>query len=323
MNRLIFSTLLALCNVTVVAAEPLYVAVGYGGRRMTSSDGVIWENVQQWADKGGDDSNNLMSVAFGKGKFVCVGGGGFSKETQAGHILVSTDGKEWREVAKYPFRVNPVLFLGDRFAAGGPSKQLLTSLDGEKWEEGEKVTLPPEIPGYAFWFRVGAAGNGVFAFMGNAGKDQKTWWCLTSRDGKKIEQLSLTAPGKRGLAFGAGKFVAVDAKDIFYSTDAREWVPAPDLPEDEYRGIIWSGKGFILTGKAATYSSPDGLTWKPFGKAPPGNIQLADERGFIASGWPGKMFFSADGQTWKPAGQPQPAMGINKVVGGAPAEPAK
>jgi hypothetical protein len=296
------------------AAEGLFVAVGYGGRRMTSVDGQKWENVQQWADKGADDWNNLMGLAYGKGKFVCVGGGGWSRETQAGHILVSTDGKEWREVAKYPFRVNPVLFLGDRFVAGGPSKQLLWSLDGEKWSEGEAVKLPAEIPGWAFWFRNAAAGNGVFAFMGNAGKDQKTWWCLTSRDGQKVENLSLTAPGRRGLAFGVGKFVAVEPDGIFTSPDAKTWQPAASVPQDELRGILWTGKEFLLTGKAALYASADGVAWKPFGKAPPGTIVSAGERGFVATGWPGKMFFSADGQTWKPTGQPEPAMGVNKVV---------
>ncbi|MEA3210706.1 MAG: hypothetical protein QOE70_3763 [Chthoniobacter sp.] len=305
-------------STAALGADGLYVAVGYGGRRMTSRDGQTWENVQQWAEKGGDDSNNLMGAAFGKGKFVCVGGGGFSKETQAGHILVSTDGKEWREVGKYPFRVNPVLFLGDRFVAGGPSRQLLSSLDGEKWEEGEKVTLPAEVPGWAFWFRSGAAGNGVFAFMGNAGKEQKTWWCVTTRDGKKIERVSLTAPGSRGLAFGAGKFAAVNPDAIFTSPDAQNWQAALGAPEDELRGIVWTGRQFVLTAKGGTYSSPDGQKWTPFGKPAPGSIVWADERGFIATGWPGKMSFSADGQTWKSAGQPQPAMGVNKVVFGAP-----
>ena len=72
--------------------DGIFVAVGYGGRRMASRDGQTWEHIQQWADKGADDLNNLMGLAFGKGKFVCVGGGGFSRETQGGHILVSTDG---------------------------------------------------------------------------------------------------------------------------------------------------------------------------------------------------------------------------------------
>jgi hypothetical protein len=297
----------------VSAADVLYVAVGYGGRRMTSRDGQTWENVQQWSDKGADDSNNLMSVAFGKGKFVCVGGGGWSKETQAGHILVSTDGRDWREVAKYPFRVNPVLFLADRFVAGGPKKNLLWSPDGEKWNEGATIELPKDFPGWAFWFRSGAAGNGVFVFMGNANKDQKTWWCLTTRDGQKIESFSLTAPGSRGLAFGAGKFVAVNPSDIQHSADGKSWTPATGAPQDEFRGIVWTGKMFVVSGKAGTYSSADGVAWKPFGKPAPGSIVWADERGFIAAGWPGKMFFSTDGQTWKSTGQPQPGLGINKV----------
>ena len=281
---------------------------------MTSTDGQTWENVQQWAEKGGDDSNNLMGLAFGKGKFICVGGGGWTKETQAGHILASEDGKEWREVAKYPFRVNPVLFHGDRFVAGGPSKQLLWSIDGEKWSEGEAPKLPPEIPGWAFWFRSGAVGNGIFAFMGNAGKDQKLWWCLTSRDGQKIESFSATAPGTRGLAFGAGKFVALNPDGIFTSADAKDWQPVAETPKDEWKGVVWTGKAFVLSGKAGTYSSPDGLVWKAFGKSAPGTIVWAGERGFIATGWPGKMFFSVDGQTWKPTGQPAPGMGVNNVV---------
>ncbi len=318
MNIRSISLLLSVFVGSAFAGDGLYVAVGYGGRRMTSRDGLTWENVQQWAEKGADDSNNLMGLAFGHGKFVCVGGGGWSKETQAGHILVSTDGKEWREVAKYPFRVNPVLFLGDRFVAGGPSRQLLTSADGEKWEEGDKINLPSEIPGWAFWFRQGTAGNGVYALMGNAGNGQKTWWCLTTRDGKKIESLSLTAPGTKGLAFGAGKFVAVDAQTLSISTDAQQWQPVSEVPQDEFRGVIWNGKMFVLTGKAGTYSSADGAVWKPFGKAPPGTIVCADEKGFISTGWPGKMFFSADGQTWKPTGQAQPEMGVNKVVFGKP-----
>jgi hypothetical protein len=290
---------------------------------MTSTDGKVWENVQQWAEKGGDDSNNLMGLTYGKGKWVCVGGGGFSKETQAGHILVSTDGKEWRQVAKYPFRVNPVLFLGDRFVAGGPSKQLLSSLDGETWEEGEKAVLPTGVPGYAFWWRKGAAGNGTFVFMGNADKDQKMWWCLTTKDGKKIESISFAAPGSRGVAFGAGKFVAVNPDGIQWSTDGQNWVAATAAPEEELRGIVWAGTQFIVSGKTGTFASTDGAVWKPFGKSPPGSILWADERGFIASGWPGKMAFSLDGKTWTPAGHPQPPLGVNQVVYGVPTAPSR
>src|SRR6202012_1151690 len=138
------------------------------------------------------------------------------------------------------FGVSPVLFLGDRFVAGGPSKQLLWSTDGEKWREGGVVKLSPGFPCWAFWFRSAAAGNGRFVFMGNANKDQKTWWCLTSRDGQKIESLSLTSQGRRGLAFGAGKFVAVEPDGLFASTDAQTWQPVANVPQDEFKGILWT-----------------------------------------------------------------------------------
>ncbi len=33
----------------------IFVAAGYGGRRMSSRDGIHWENVQQWAEMGDGD----------------------------------------------------------------------------------------------------------------------------------------------------------------------------------------------------------------------------------------------------------------------------
>jgi hypothetical protein len=314
-TRLLLTLTLALVS-AAQAADGLYVAVGYGGRRMASRDGRTWEYVQQWSDKGADDANNLMGVAYGKGRWVAVGGGGFSRETQAGHILVSTDGQEWREVARYPFRVNPVLFVGDRFVAGGPSRQLLSSPDGERWSEGEKVTLPDALPGWAFWFRGGAAGNGVFLFYGNANKDQKTWWALTTRDGRKIEQFATDLPAVKGLTFGARRFVLAGGDGVYTSPDGQKWTRETGSPEDELRGVVWNGKEFYLSGKQGSYTSPDGAAWKQVGKAPPCSVVWADERGYLGTGWPGRMFFSTDGVTWTNTGQPAPGLGINRVTYG-------
>jgi hypothetical protein len=306
------------------AAEPaapldqqgVYVAVGYGGRRMMSRDGLSWEHVQQWAEKGGDDSNNLMSVAFGKGKFVCVGGGGFGKDNQAGHILVSADGQTWREVKKYPFRVNPVLFDGQRFIAGGPSRQLLWSEDGETWNEGQNVDLPKDIPSWAFWFRGGRSGGGVSLFYGNANKDQKTNWCLTTRDGKTIDHFAADMPSMRGSAFGNGLFVLATAQGLRTSADGKVWAKPDNTPDEELRWVVWTGKSFIAGGKTMLTSS-DGKTWTDAGKAPGHTVVWADEKVMIGTGWPGNMYASTDGgKTWKKTGQPMPAMGVNHVVRG-------
>ena len=68
---------LLLSSLALASAADTWVAVGYGGRRMISHDGIKWEITAEWAENGGDDSNNLMGLAFGLGKFVSVGGGGW------------------------------------------------------------------------------------------------------------------------------------------------------------------------------------------------------------------------------------------------------
>ena len=55
------STLLTLLFATIlqpiapVQADDLFVAVGYGGRRIISTDGLKWEITAEWAQPGGDD----------------------------------------------------------------------------------------------------------------------------------------------------------------------------------------------------------------------------------------------------------------------------
>src|SRR4051794_22942750 len=73
---------------TGTSAKGLFVAVGYGGRRVTTRDGVHWENDVELAPNGGDDDNCLFSVAFGHGRFVAVGGG-----AGVGRIMTTVDGR--------------------------------------------------------------------------------------------------------------------------------------------------------------------------------------------------------------------------------------
>lgn len=105
MNRFHFwirlSLLVLMFPVPAATAADLWLAVGYGGRRMVSTDGVKWEITAEWAQPGGDDGNNLMSAVFAQEKFVVVGGGG-GGQNAAGHILVSSDGRRWNEVFTGP-----------------------------------------------------------------------------------------------------------------------------------------------------------------------------------------------------------------------------
>lgn len=288
----------------------LWVAVGYGGRRMVSTDGKTWEITAEWAEKGGDDSNNLMSAAYGLGKFVVVGGGGFSKDKQGGHILTSTDGRNWTEVHKAPFRINPVVFGAKRFVAGGPDRTLLWSTDGEKWEKGAQIAADG-FPGWAMWFRHGAFGNGTFVMMGEGGAKKEFFWCIASPDGQ-TSSFRRDLPQLKALAFGAGVFVTVGENVIMHSKDGKDWTRQEAAPQEKLEWIHWTGSGFLCGGKQ-TYASADGLNWNPLALKLQGRPLWTDGTRFITSQWPGKMSFSPDGTQWF-KGNELPPNGINKVV---------
>lgn len=317
----------AVADEPIKGARPgIFVAVGYGGRRMISHDGINWEHVQQWADKGADDWNNLISIAYGKGKFVAVGGGGWSRDTQAGHILVSTDGIEWREVKKVQFRISPILFDGSRFVAGAPDHQVLWSDDGENWSPGAKIEVPAGLPAWAMWFRGAAVKSrtassaGTYVFCGNANKDQKTWWCLTTHDGQTAASFAADLPEVRRIVFGADKFLIVSTDSLHTSPDGQKWTKIPTAPTDKFRDAIWTGKEFLLNGKDSCYTSPDGLTWTAKGKPSPCGLVWSDGSIYIGTGWPGQMFSSVDGLTWTKGEKPKPEMGVNQIAYGVPGE---
>ncbi|NNJ27249.1 hypothetical protein [Alienimonas chondri] len=302
-----------------------WVAVGYGGRRMVSEDGIRWEITEEWAVDGKDDSNNLMSLARGRGIYVAVGGGGWSRDTQAGHILVSEDGRTWREVHKAPNRVNPVVYGANagpdgagRFVAGGPNRTLLWSDDAETWTPGAQIPAD-DFPDWAMWFRHGAYGNGTFVFMGEGGKNKDFYWCVNTKDGEEA-RFRRDLPHLKGLAFGAGRFVAVGPGVIATSKDGWEWTTQSRPEEDKLSWIVWTGEEFLCGGGKQSYASADGLEWRPHPVRPRGHLKWSDGERFISSGWPGKMFYSTDGTKWEQAPEMTPN-GINKVVRGAsPAE---
>jgi hypothetical protein len=125
--------LLVLSFASELLAAPRWVAVGYGGRRISSSDGVNWENDQRWSDEAKDDDNVLFNIAYGLGRFVAVGGG-----AKIGHILNTVDGREWKELPQVKGRVATIAFGRNRFVAGHDS-ELLSSTDGESFTAGEKL----------------------------------------------------------------------------------------------------------------------------------------------------------------------------------------
>src|ERR1700678_4340614 len=90
---LAFSAPNALAEPPSASERGLFVAVGYGGRRIASHDGIHWENDQRWSDVAADNDDVLFNVAFGFGRFIAVGGA-----TRVGHLLSTRDGRDWIEL---------------------------------------------------------------------------------------------------------------------------------------------------------------------------------------------------------------------------------
>jgi hypothetical protein len=294
----------------------VYVAAGYGGRRLRSTDGVNWDIVAEWSDKGGDDRNNLTSVAYGNGTFVAVGGGVTDRNGPGGRVLTSVDGKGWKERPGPKFRVHPVLFGDGRFVAGGPDYRLLRSVDGAKWEAGGKITDPA-----ATHFRTGAFGNGRFLFAGNGRKsDKEIHWVVASKDGTAVDAERADLAPIRAMAFGNGRFVVVGPEGLrMSSADGVEWGHEAREPKSALDSVVWTGKGFLASGGGKGFASADGKAWAAWPRPVPCSVLYADaaRKVWIGTSWPGRMWSSADGLEWKRAKEMTPN-GINAVAfGGA------
>ncbi len=300
----------------MVTAEDRWLAVGYGGRRMISTDGIKWEVTAEWAQPGGDDSNNLMSAVYAQGKFVVTGGGG-GGPSAAGHILVSKDGREWREVLTDKARVNPIVFGNDRFVVGTsnyPSGKIMWSKDAENWTEGPGI----QTKGLTH-FRGGAFGNGVFVLVGNAGGMGGRSWAITTPDGEQITSECDDLPGHGAIVFGAGRFLMLTSHskaDLIGSKDGATWEPVKVADDVTFSWLVWTGSEFIVGDGKSAFRSTDGAVWKKSDIRARGDVKWSDGTRFIASSWPGKMVFSADGQKWQDA-PPLTANGINRVIFGS------
>lgn len=328
MIRTSFVCLIAtLCSFAVeVRGDELFVAVGYGGRRMVSTDGLKWEITAEWAQPGGDDGNNLISGVFAEGKFVVVGGGGGGNSGN-GHVLVSTDGRAWKEVYEAKNRISPIMYgkVGGkgRFVAGGTNRKLLWSGDGEAWHEGARIEDP-----VCTHFRAAAFGNERFVFVGNHGGNAGPHWVAVSPDGETVSHVKTDLPGHGALVFGGGKFFMLTSHtnaDLIASADGVKWDPvtvaadekSTDKVAAKVRWIVWTGSELLAEANRAIYRSTDGGAWtKTDLTAPRGTVMWSDGKRFITTSWPGKMAFSADGKTWTDAA-PLTANGINRVIRGA------
>ena len=286
----------------------VFVAVGYGGRRMSSVDGKTWENETQWVENGGDDDNLLRGACYGNGLFVAVGG---SQQTR---IVTSRDGKTWEEpnVERIGW-LGDVAFGNEHFVAVGNGGAYLRSRDGKTWTDHNRVKEKEQR--WPRHFRKIVFGNGVFVAIGDQGRR------TISKDGVEWthDQSIDQSIAQSDIAFGGGRFVIVGQNSyVNSSTDGITWDQARGL-SDEIRitAVGWDGSHFIAAARQTGYTSADGLNWSPLNLSTrlPSRMFAVGGR-FIGTDWKSRMSTSADGVTWE-FGQDDKKNAITDVAFGA------
>jgi len=290
-------------------ADSLFVAVGYGGRRISSRNGIVWENDQRWSDTAADDDNVLFNVAFGAGKFVAVGGG-----AAEGRIVTTRDGEKWTAAPSQKCRVATIVFGKGRFVATH-GQELLTSADGDTFTPGAKLDWPGSIHPRRSAFGDTEAGR-MFVIIGDAdlfGEPQRVSWRAATADGSAFAKAEHHTPEARDIAYGAGNFVIVGPAGLIETShDGQTWKRSEASPTEDFQRIVWTGRRFVISGGKSGWASPDGLTWTRLPSAIPCSLAWAREaNAFVESprtpahplaigfSWGGNLHITNDLISWK------------------------
>jgi hypothetical protein len=268
----------------------LFLAVGHNGLRMTSSDGRTWSAPQL-----GKEGEVYRAAAVGNGRLVAVGTFGGDQ------VLASSKNDGMWTVSKRPGGYGGYLrsltFVNGRFlalggdpgAVGVAAPYLLSSADGEKWEESKF--------GGKFMLRRLAFGNGVYVGVGDRGRrsssaDAKTWTDVPNT--KPLETLI-------DVAFGAGVFVGVGLHGLRMSTtDGAKWSEKQLGEEGEHlNSIVWAKDRFLAVGAGVTMTSADGRKWERHDNRDAPLTMAWHDGVFVGSRWKGRLMRSTDGIAWE------------------------
>ncbi len=221
-----------LCSVAYGVSN--YVAVGYGGTVLTSSNGITWTSRTSGTSLG------LYSVTYGNGKFVAAGQ----------IILSSTNGVNWitRDSGSYVFEA--VAYLNGAFMTVGDNGVMKVSADGITWSNrnsGTTTTL------YGLTY-----GNGTYVVVGAGGT------LRTSADGLTwTNRTSGTTYDLNGVTYGGGLFVVQGNNGVVLSsTDGTNWT---SRASGTGQGLATSACGFgwfVIVGMNGTIlASTNGIDW--------------------------------------------------------------
>ncbi len=293
MTLLRLAFVLALTALTARAADNWFLAVGHGGHRMLSRDGLKWELHQEWGKPGHDQNDLNLCVNF-KGMFLAAGG------YFSGRVTATRDGRAWSDgVIPGSSPIFGLEIFGDTLYAVDLRGKVFKTTDAEKWQ----LIATPEMPTKTHWIRASAQGNGLIVSSGDFGPvtafEPATGKITVTQMAGQVDKQA----GLRRVAFGNGVFViggqngllAVTKDGVNFQNNATNAARA------DIQCVIWTGKEFLATTQKEAYRSPNGLDWQPVATGPiPRQIRRV-ENWFYGYSWPPhKISRSTAGVKWEP-----------------------
>jgi photosystem II stability/assembly factor-like uncharacterized protein len=243
-------------------------------------------------------SNFLITVAYGNGTFVAVGG--------EGTILNSVDGITWEpRTSGTSMTLNMVTYGNGLFVAVGPHGTILISPDGRTWT--------PRTPysGTTHDLYAVAYGNGIFVALGYSSPELPSTnrrAIITSPDGYTWTAGTFPKSFEYPLVvrFGNGIFVSLiklsldyDSSSIFTSLDGVTWTEWK-YPYTLYDVAFGNGTIVAVGAYGAVVTSPDGIIWTERNSGTSDDFYgvAFGNNTFVAVGGNGVIFTSPDGVVW-------------------------
>jgi hypothetical protein len=205
-----------------------FVAVSSSGKIAYSSDGISWNNVAGTTF----GTESIYGVAYGDGKYVAVGGGGYDGIVDGefvykdGKIAYSSNGSSWTAVTDSAFgtsTIYDIAYASGKFVAVGSGGKIAYSTDGATWTAVSDSKFGTNaVYGIAYG---GPAGKEKFIAVGKDyiaySTDGITWNRASIWD---VYSASGLFDGLNKITWGGNKFIAVASKGVMlYSLDGITW----------------------------------------------------------------------------------------------------
>jgi len=286
----------------VIYVNGKYMAVGYNGTLLTSTDGVNWQRVQV-----GYETDRLTGIAYGNGKYVIV----CTASDYVAHIYTSSDGLSWTETAAIGSHwLYGVAFGDGKFVAVGQSGKILVSPDGVVWQ-----TI--NIDSMKYTLLSVAHANGKFVAVGMGSDTSKPkGGIMVSTDGEHwTETHSHPTYTLWDVAHGQDTFVVVGGASsgnyyICTSTDGVSWTQrSAGVDYAQLQSVDYDGTKFVAVGRtsgtatisAFAITSTNGITWSGGGNKAKSNFRavVCNDSQYVAVSGTGDIYTSNNsGTSW-------------------------